>query len=120
LEIIDGKPDMANGMGFKVFAKRDDGELIPALFGKDKICPMNIWLNEKKYRAIKNVQPFGYGWYIFLNLDSAKDWLLRPCEVIRKVLYRKAFISGRLSKWSHEDEKVVIAKEILILSDSRE
>lgn len=114
------KPEKENGhnVGWKIFSMDDYYHIYPQ-FQSSKIFKINRWIHEKSMREGKNEfddirasdnQLYEKGFHIYLSKEDAmKNNFFH--EKMRKVYYRKPVAYGYQAH-----KKVVVAKEIFILS----
>jgi hypothetical protein len=94
------------GVGYKVFAVRE-GKLFSEMIDCGIIRPVRKWL-----KAVgPGTELYGAGWHIFKTAKGAERWGCDFNQVVRKVKYRRAFLTGKQTYGGN----VIIAKEILIL-----
>ena len=113
LQTINDKLPKPEGHGWKVF-NGFSGKLTGEFSTGRR--PTNEWLISKNYTGsygiaeISNYQP---GFHIFATRSSARNWRA-DTQIIRKVLYREAYLAGV----GLAQERVIVAPEIFI-TDTR-
>jgi hypothetical protein len=65
-------------------------------------------------KATGGFHAYGAGWHIFATVKGAEAWGVGHGQVVRKVKYRKAFLTGNQAVGN-----VIIAKEIFILRGAK-
>lgn len=109
--------------GWKVFCRDDDGRLCGELFGA-KSYRVNRWLKEEDYREYGDERKktlftedtykrYQIGFHIFLTREMARRWKDYD-GIIRKVKFRNVVAKG-----IQNIAQVVVAKEMLIIGNSR-
>ena len=115
--VVTNENPESTGVGYKLFEHR--GRFLAGSNNIDdrKTRPTKKWLEERDYRFGTSYLKYACGWHIFKNLEDAIEkqtnfndrW---GVQVIRKVRYRGAFVSG---PQDDTGAYVVVANEILII-----
>jgi hypothetical protein len=98
------------GVGYKVFDVRE-GKLFSEMMQCGVFRPVRKWLKASG----PGPELYGAGWHIFTTARGAQGWGCDINQVIRKVKYRRAFLTGKQTCGN-----VIIAKEILILRGAKQ
>ena len=109
-----------NGTGYKMFHKKNNGDLYFSyrFIGKQVPLPIRKWMNEKDYRKkhnkgkekiwVRNHESYPMGFHIYLNKKFAEE-IMWGSDVLIPVKFRKAHTKGK-----QIGINVIVAKEIFI------
>ncbi len=123
---ITNEVDAVEGIGWKVFRKKENGTLETPLFPEE--IPMDRWIRAEPVRSAlgyckvhggSDRTDYRHGFHIFAYFIDAYHFVIPKvrmdgsCDVIKEVWYRDLFCGGR----GYGGELQIVAGEIYVPSD---
>ena len=122
LDVVDKEPTVKEGIGWKVFIKRDNKLRNCYQWIKEGhkgvfVFPINRWIVDKGDELIsteKGDSSYKKGFHIFENENSTIEFATSHVDIIKKkIKFRKVVATGK----ELTGNRVIVAREILILPD---